>query len=364
MTITRCPACLKAFRVSAEQLRLRAGRVRCGHCYRPFDALAHRITETATGSENAPDLAPVFPSFRPEDARPAAAPAPPTPDQLLEFGVPDLPPPSSTPPRPTPADEELVATQPEAVEIPEEIARTKTTLWKHADPAPSGRIGNQAPPPTTRARRAEDDRVEPSLEGSDALTPPPLTASVAAMEAAVDDDDLEQWRSGLYRRDEPPIRHRWLWALGIGILLGTLSVQAAYLYREPITREWPQLRPLYLEACTRLGCDVPLPRISSSIVIEASALEPVQRRSGAFVLEARIQNQAAYPQQFPHLELTLTGKDDQPVARRALAPDEWLPKNVETDTGFAAGDSIDVSLPLLTTEIRGASGYRLSLFYP
>lgn len=35
---TRCPACQTVFRVSAEQLRVRDGKVRCGHCRHVFNA--------------------------------------------------------------------------------------------------------------------------------------------------------------------------------------------------------------------------------------------------------------------------------------------------------------------------------------
>ena len=44
---TRCPACKTVFRVTDEQLAMRQGRVRCGHCKTVFDGRAElvRITE-------------------------------------------------------------------------------------------------------------------------------------------------------------------------------------------------------------------------------------------------------------------------------------------------------------------------------
>lgn len=47
MIRTRCPACLTVFRVRPEQLQARSGHVRCGHCFRPFDAHAHALPDTA-----------------------------------------------------------------------------------------------------------------------------------------------------------------------------------------------------------------------------------------------------------------------------------------------------------------------------
>ena len=58
--VTRCPACRTAFRLVADQLRLRQGLVRCGQCDTVFDAREHLIevpapaTASATASATAP----------------------------------------------------------------------------------------------------------------------------------------------------------------------------------------------------------------------------------------------------------------------------------------------------------------------
>ena len=53
--VTRCPACRTAFRLVADQLRLRQGLVRCGQCDTVFDAREHLIElpapEPAAGPE-------------------------------------------------------------------------------------------------------------------------------------------------------------------------------------------------------------------------------------------------------------------------------------------------------------------------
>ena len=40
---TRCPSCKTVFRVTAAQLAMRAGQVRCGHCQTVFDGTAHLV---------------------------------------------------------------------------------------------------------------------------------------------------------------------------------------------------------------------------------------------------------------------------------------------------------------------------------
>jgi len=41
---TRCPGCATVFRVTSEQLAMRAGQVRCGHCKSVFDGNAQRVS--------------------------------------------------------------------------------------------------------------------------------------------------------------------------------------------------------------------------------------------------------------------------------------------------------------------------------
>lgn len=53
--LTRCPQCHTAFRVTAAQLAVRNGRVRCGTCQHPFDAYTARI---AAPLAPAPSIAP------------------------------------------------------------------------------------------------------------------------------------------------------------------------------------------------------------------------------------------------------------------------------------------------------------------
>ncbi|HRC60588.1 MAG TPA: zinc-ribbon domain-containing protein, partial [Candidatus Propionivibrio aalborgensis] len=42
---TRCPVCQTTFRVTPEQLKVRAGNVRCGQCHAVFNALDGLLDE-------------------------------------------------------------------------------------------------------------------------------------------------------------------------------------------------------------------------------------------------------------------------------------------------------------------------------
>ncbi len=70
---TLCPACGTAFRVHADQLSARGGRVRCGRCTHVFDGVAHLLQEAAAAvREPSPQLGLFAPAVR----RSAADPVP------------------------------------------------------------------------------------------------------------------------------------------------------------------------------------------------------------------------------------------------------------------------------------------------
>ena len=52
---TRCPGCATVFRVTAAQLALREGQVRCGHCRAVFDANDHFVLLDDATAARQPD---------------------------------------------------------------------------------------------------------------------------------------------------------------------------------------------------------------------------------------------------------------------------------------------------------------------
>ena len=97
--------------------------------------------------------------------------------------------------------------------------------------------------------------------------------------------------------------------------------------------------------------------------IEASDLHPDSEHKGRLVLAATLKNRAPFAQQFPHLELTLTDTADQAIARKVLAPADYLPATTSTADGMKPSVDIMVAIGIDSGEIP-ASGYRLYLFYP
>jgi hypothetical protein len=80
-------------------------------------------------------------------------------------------------------------------------------------------------------------------------------------------------------------------------------------------------------------------------------------------LTATLKNRAPFPQQFPHLELTLTDTADKAIARRVMAPADYLPATTAFAEGMPPNADIMVVVGVDPGEM-AASGYRLYLFYP
>lgn len=84
MMMTRCPSCGTAFRVTPEQLKARAGKVRCGHCSAVFNALetledSHPVAGAIDAASPPSDGIPAAPAeaHEPEPAPDSSLPAPP-----------------------------------------------------------------------------------------------------------------------------------------------------------------------------------------------------------------------------------------------------------------------------------------------
>jgi len=84
---------------------------------------------------------------------------------------------------------------------------------------------------------------------------------------------------------------------------------------------------------------------------------------GVLSLTAVLRNRAAFTQRQPWIELTLTDARDRAIARRVLAPRDYLGERVEFDQGLAAGAEQSLRLLLDTASVK-PTGYRLLLYYP
>ncbi len=165
--------------------------------------------------------------------------------------------------------------------------------------------------------------------------------------------------------DEPvPPRRRIAWALATFFALLMLIFQGIYLFRSDIAARIPETRP-YLEAvCATYKCELRPLRSPRQMAIESSDLQADGRRDNVIVLNAVLRNQAPFAQEYPSLELTLTDERDEAVARRVLAPADYLAgAAAEIARGIGPGADTVLRVYIDTTGLR-AVGYRMYLFFP
>ncbi|QDJ50782.1 DUF3426 domain-containing protein [Bordetella hinzii] len=369
--VTRCPHCATAFKVVADQLRVRNGLVRCGVCNTVFDGRACLVT--------------------PGEPDPATrAPLP-----VVEQAVPMPPTPAAVP-------------GPAAEPVPAPAVLRGRQAMRQAGPADDeGQDGDQdddAPDPAS-ARHEDGDfhagRDEAPWDDARAWTvgdgdswrggprEPGLAAEPGLADAPMPDEGeglafpgerrtryssaTDSGRTPPEFLDDDRARARGLgrrlWALACLAALLALGLQLVYVYRSSIATNVPMLRPVLALACKPLDCSVGYVRRLERIAITSSSLRTPQGAAASaaegrspMVLNVVMRNRFDKPQPWPALVLELTDISDTVVARKVLMPQDYL-DSARASGPFGAGAEVSLAVPV---EVQGinVNGYQLDKFFP
>lgn len=335
--LTRCPACETTFRVTPDQLKIRSGRVRCGECQYAFSAL-DTLVEEAPVVINAP--APIQVSASDN------APAPEQGKKVVAIpAIAAIP--LAEEPSPVSIDAEL-ADLAKADPIPDISLRGKRAeLPSMPSTVTQEKWADQEPIPTTAQVIAQAKALARPPEPQPQAVPPIVEAA--------------HWNESFF---VPPAPSRsWPWVLGVVASFTLLTLQAAIALRVEWSVLQPQAKPLILALCNIVGCELGLPQKIELLGIESSNLQPNTENKKLLVLTATLKNRAPFVQQLPNLELTLTDIADKAIARKVLAPSDYLKVASADAPGMEANGDLAVSIDIDPTDLV-ASGYRLYLFYP
>lgn len=375
---TRCPACSTVFRVTSEQLRLKAGKVRCGHCQTVFNAFDEFLPEdhaapaqiqparVAEERERRQDAWPVIvaPEDHSEEITNAMdggeSSAELSESPLAAYSLPDSVAALDTidavlPVTDEPADHSV------AVEPTAEASLANDAL---ADESPA--IG-ELPAETHKSDGIvmhDDPVTEPLPETQEASTQAARQAGLVAARELAESPAYNRWAAGTLADGgasafAPPPARRLVWPFVTVAMLLVFGLVAQVLlhFRTDVVSWLPAAADYYQQA----GISVPLPRNPDLVVIEASDLQADNARE-LFVLQATLHNRASYAQDWPALELTLTDANDRVVARRVMNAAEYLPPAISPEV-FPANGEVAVRLWVEARNL-GAAGYRLYVFYP
>lgn len=417
MLITRCPNCETTFRVRMEQLNLRGGRVRCGHCHNPFSALASleelpddalpTPTEAATPHAAPSNPTPVSepsPAASPQPALPHAEPAAPRPiaEPLVQQTIPH----ESTPAEDEPARHAAASTATALnTESSDDIgdfalefdlgdtkaAAVPETRAAEAPPAPSESEPLEPENTFIELGSAEDDamleaeefdrdvhgkaevRSDFPIDDREDLDEGEEGNEGNERNAEIDEETVPQLHTVFLDDDIPPGAHidpaitaanaktRRTLILGNILLLLSGLVFAAYVLRVEITRYYPGLRAPLEQACSYLSCEVPYPRDADEVLLVGSDLTQATDVKGAYHLAVTVRNHARYPVAWPQMEITLTDRFERALTRRVLEPSEWLPPELAKRPAFEAQGELTSQITLSSDS--QVMGYRLGVFY-
>lgn len=117
--------------------------------------------------------------------------------------------------------------------------------------------------------------------------------------------------------------HRAAWIAGFVLLAVVTVANLGWTFRDSL-----QQNPAIREALTRIGAlEAPPPepyRDPSLIHLVSRDMHPHPTRPGLLVLSAVFVSRAEQPQAYPVISLTLTDAANQPLARRAFPPEDYL----------------------------------------
>jgi AAA ATPase containing von Willebrand factor type A (vWA) domain len=254
--------------------------------------------------------------------KPAPPPEPPAPaldgDETIpsapapDFSVLDEDPLIEDEPVVADEDEPAPAATPNDLDEPiEKFAReeefedeAETHADESAEDAEQEEILAAAPPPEPPKRKP----IRPKLE------PKPLKDVIASLEPEPLEVDWQE--PGAWRR-------RLLWPALALVALVCLLAQVAWLEFDRLSRVEPY-RSAYAVVCRYVGCQLPELRDRSQIQTSNLLVRSHPDVADALQVDVILQNNAAFEQTFPVLELTFTNLRSEPVASRRLTPAEYL----------------------------------------
>ncbi len=334
---TQCPSCQTTFRVASDQLKLRAGLVRCGACNVVFDGSAYLLPAAATTSPPQSELVTeatvaFADSAEADPENFAAAPAEPVADGPHVHSEASAP-----------VATELPDAEIEMAEVADAPAVAPAIPEAESPPLPAP-FPDAYLLPLVAARKTEAIQKAKEVEVPHEIEEPSFVTRARRTE----------------RRDKALYIALWL---GCVLLFFTLLGQATYSFRNTIAAYIPQSQPYLQRICATVGCKLELLAQIDAIAIEATELQQSTVLKESLVLTTLLRNRSSVTQAWPNIELSLNDVNEKVIVRRVFTATEYLPQPKDAAKGFAANTEQAVKLVFEVRQPK-PSGFRVYLFYP
>jgi predicted Zn finger-like uncharacterized protein len=322
---TVCPKCALTLVVTAADLRVAQGYVRCGRCLNVFNALARLSEERPAAAAEA------------AEAPDSAATQSPAPEPALSL------PPVSVGSEDTGEIEieldsgSVLVTSARAPTAPAEAAQHETPAEEPAPAAPVAAESQPAPAATAVTEPGAQPTWAALLPADPEPSPP-----VAAPEAPQTNTPQEQPESAFELATRRP-RGGLAWTLGAGALTIILALQIVNHYRDALAANPSLTGPLsavYAELGVKLA---PRWNIHAYDVRQLGA-SVAGATAGEIVVRASVKNSASRAQPLPLLRVTLQDRFGNRIAARDVPPGDYLPSSTAPGSLLAAGDRVDATM--------------------
>ena len=356
--VTQCPNCDTRFRVNEQQLQAAQGQVRCGACLTVFDGTSYLLLDGELIEDEDED------EGEGEDVDVLLSEIQSAQDSLGadDAGEPDDVGSTTTvenPPMITQLQERIEAGDLELDELEAQLmaelkgepATSPTNIETPVEPdvVPDDviqRVPQDEPlfalvdEPDIAGPMQVERQEQETAEEEEALTEEaPWLAADKTLSANTD----TAFPDGFF--DDEPVRRSWItWAF---ILLAVFALLAQVLWYQFST--WSKndtMRPVYVEICHVIGCQLPILRNVGLITAKNSVLRNHPDVEEALIYDALLVNQATFDQPYPLVELTLSTIQGHLVASRRFTPREYLAGEAQASPMMPVRTPVHISLAM------------------
>ncbi|MGB6489690.1 MAG: DUF3426 domain-containing protein [Steroidobacteraceae bacterium] len=315
---TVCPKCALTLVVTAADLRVAQGYVRCGRCLNVFNALARLSEERPAAAPEAPETA---------AAQPAALSLPPISVAPEDTGEIEIELDSGS----------VLVTSARGPSAPAETAQHETPV---EEPEPAASVAGESQP-APAATAVTEPGAQPTWAALLPADPEPLSL-VETPNAQQTNTPQESPESAFEPKARRP-RAGLAWTLGTGALTIALALQIVNHYRDALAAN-PSLTGSLSAVYSALGVKLaPRWNIHAYDVRQLGA-SVAGAAAGEIVVRASVKNSAHRAQPLPLLRVTLQDRFGNRIAARDVPPGDYLPSSAAPGSLLAAGDRVDATM--------------------
>ena len=291
--ITECPNCQTRFRVTEGQLKMAAGRVRCGACLTVFKGMDYLRWDDEERYENEKEALSALDDVLDELTTDAEST-----DRSAEAELPN---------------QDFMGD--DAISVPDD----PDGVWSEPE---HQLYGGHEEPPHLGPEVLQRIRQRLSAEHQ------PAASADAEVEVLVDDTAgakvaTERSTGESFTFGPPPSNRRWWVTIASASAVAALIAQVLWHQFDTWSLD-PDIRPVYVVVCNVLDCELPMLSDTDSVITKNLVVRSHPEVANALLVDAIIVNQASFVQPFPVLELEFTSLQHEVVAGRRFKPEEYL----------------------------------------